>query len=455
MESLKNRLEFSFIQPLLNEQMAKIESLWVGYSGGVDSHVLLHLIALHRQMLRGHSLKAVYVDHGLNPASEQWQRHCQTICQDLAVAFFSLRVDARPGSGESPEAAARRARYNAFERLLKNNDALLLAHHQDDQAETLLLQLLRGAGPRGLAAMPTIAPLGRGLLLRPLLEVERVKILNYAHHHGLQWVEDSSNADCGLDRNYLRHEILPRLKRRWPAASRTLARSARLCAEAETLLDSLADDDLDRATSEQPYRLDIQALRTLNNTRQRNALRRWFQSLDLPTPSAIQLQHVLEDAIATSRDRIPCIHWPGCEVRRYQDHLYAMAPLPPHDPGQIFALKPGMPPLSIAGSGRLYLHPVQGAGVRLDELINRSVTVRFRRGGERFRPQGHRHSQRLKTLFQSASVPPWERDRRPLLYVDNTLVAVAGLGIDADFVAGPEEMGWILAWQKQPPSDNV
>jgi tRNA(Ile)-lysidine synthase len=455
MESLKNRLEFAFIQPFLTAQMAKIESLWVGYSGGVDSHVLLHLIALHRQALGKHSLKAVYVDHGLNPASDQWRKHCQTICQDLAVAFFSLHVDARPRPGESPEAAARRARYNAFEGVLKNNDALLLAHHQDDQAETLLLQLLRGAGPRGLAAMPTVASLGRGLLLRPLLEAERVKILDYAHHHGLQWVEDSSNSDCGLDRNYLRHEILPRLKRRWPAATRTLARSARLCAEAETLLDSLADDDLDRATMGHPYRLDIQALRTLNNARQRNALRRWFQRLDLPTPSAIQLQHVLEDAIAAPHDRIPCIHWPGCEVRRYQDSLYAMAPLPPHDPGQIFVLKPGITHLSVVGSGQLYLHPVQGAGVRLDELIGRSVTVRFRRGGERFRPQGHRHSQRLKTLFQSAGVPPWERDRRPLLYVDNKLVAVAGLGIDADFVAGPEEMGWILAWQKQPPSDNV
>jgi len=431
-----------------------IQRLIVAYSGGVDSHVLLHLLATQRDALDGRLLAAIHVDHGLHPDSRQWAMHCQQVCRELDVSFSKLRVDARPLTGESPEAVARRARYQALEELLDARDALLTAHHRDDQAETLLLQLLRGSGPHGLAAMPMGAPLGRGWLLRPLLDADRTEILAYARDHDLAWVEDSSNADQNLDRNYLRHAILPHLKARWPEATRSLARSARWCAETAELLDARADEDLVMATAGRPDCLNIPMLRTLDEARQRNALRRWFRHLQLPSPTAPHLRHILHDAIAVARDRRPLIHWPGGEVRRYREHLFAMAPLPPHDPTQAFALAIATA-LSIPHLGRLRLHPAQGAGVLATALAGRSLTVRFRRGGERFRPVGRRHGQELKKLLQEAGVPPWERDRLPLLYVDERLAVVAGLWVAADLAAGPDAAGLVLEWQKPSASDNV
>lgn len=201
--------------------------LIVGYSGGLDSHVLLHGLAMHRPYWLTQKLEAIYVDHGLQTASAVWGEHCAEVCRDLNMPFRVLKIDARPVPGESPEAAARRARYAALAAELGFDSALLTAHHRDDQAETLLLQLLRGAGPYGLAAMPAVSRLGQGRLLRPFLEVDRAELLAYAGKHGLRWIEDASNTDTGFDRNYLRHRVLPLLRERWPAVNRTLSRSAR------------------------------------------------------------------------------------------------------------------------------------------------------------------------------------------------------------------------------------
>lgn len=436
-------LSFSSIQTLLTTHSA-IQGLIIAYSGGVDSHVLLHLLATHRHALAGRTLAAVYVDHGLQPASTQWGHHCEQTCRSMGMNFKMMRVNAWPQPGESPEAAARRARYQALENLLGAQDALLTAHQRDDQAETLLLQLLRGAGIHGLAAMPVVAPLGRGWLLRPLLDSERTEILAYARFHGLQWIEDASNVNRELDRNYLRHAIWPLLKARWPAATATLSRSARWCAEAAALLDELADADLAQAATANPACLDILVLRALDEKRQRNALRYWFRRLQLPAPTASQLHHILQDAITAPRDRQPLIHWPGGEVRRYRDRLFAMVPLPSHDPGRVFPLTPETTELPVPGIGRLRLRRVRGKGVRLAALAGASLTVRFRRGGERLRPAGRSHSQELKKLLQEAGVPPWKRDRLPLLYVNEVLAAVTGLGIGAEFMAQAEEDGLVL-----------
>jgi len=425
-----------------------IQGLILGYSGGVDSHVLLHLLVSQRRAWEGRMLMAVYVDHGLQPASARWGQHCAEVCRALAVDFELLRVDARPQPGESPEASARRARYQALATLVGEREALLTAHQRDDQAETLLLQLLRGAGPHGLAAMPLVAHLERGLLWRPLLNVERADILAYAEYHGLQWIEDASNLSRELDRNYLRHDILPLLKARWPAVNATLARSARLCAEAAALLDDLADLDLVQAATERPDCLVIPGLRALDEKRQRNALRRWFRQLHLPPPNAVHLEHIMRDASAASRDRQPLIHWPGCEVRRYRDWLYAMAPLPPHDPNRIFPLSPELTELSIPDVGQLRLSRVQGQGVRLGALVGNALTVRFRQGGERFRPVGRSHSQELKKLLQEAGIPPWERDRLPLLYVNKSLAAVVGLGVSAEWAARAREEGVVFEFRR-------
>jgi tRNA(Ile)-lysidine synthase len=205
--------------------------------------------------------------------------------------------------------------------------------------------------------------------------------------------------------------------------------------------------DLIRLATERPDCLAIPALQALGEKRQRNALRRWFRKLHLPCPNAHHLESILKEVIAAPRDRQPLIYWPGCEVRRYRERLYAMAPLPPHDSSRVFPLSPELTELSISGSGRLQLKRVQGQGIRLATLIGRSLTVRFRQGGERFQPFGRSHSQELKKLLQEAGIPPWERDRLPLLYVDEVLAAVAKLGVSAEWAASAGEEGAALEFQ--------
>jgi len=431
--------------------------LIAGYSGGLDSHVLLHGLATRRHLWTGRSLEAIYIDHGLQAASAGWGEHCAHICHDLNVPYRVLQVDARSASGESPEAAARRARYAAFAAELSPDSVLLTAHHCDDQAETLLLQLLRGAGPHGLAAMPAAAQLGQGWLLRPFLDIDRAELLAYACAHNLHWIEDTSNTDINFDRNYLRHQILPRLRERWPVANRTLARSARLCAETAAWLDAEAAADLARATADRPDCLMISALHEFDKVHQRNLLRYWLRQSGLPLPNARQLQHILSDALAAAVDRNPCIRWPGAEIRRYRDGLYAMQPLKPHNASQRFiwqAGNQGWPPLDVPGVGHLELRKTEGKGLRSEALTGGSLIVGFRQGGERFRPAGRAHRQELKKLLQEAGIPPWERERLPLIYLPSTsaisgklgengpLLAVVGLGTAADAAVGPGEAGW-------------
>ncbi|MDS4028479.1 MAG: tRNA lysidine(34) synthetase TilS [Candidatus Contendobacter sp.] len=427
--------------------------LVIGYSGGLDSQVLLHGLATHRGRWPERTLAAIYVDHGLQTASAAWGEHCGEVCHALDIPFRALRVDARPEPGESPEAAARRARYAALAAELELDTALLTAHHRDDQAETLLLQLLRGAGPHGLAAMPLAARLGRGWLLRPLLAVDRADLLAYAQAHQLRWIEDASNTDPGFDRNYLRHRVLPLLRERWPAANRALARSARWCAEAAAWFDLEATVDLARIGTDRPDGLHLPALRELGAIRQRNLLRYWLRQLGLPIPDHRQLEHVLRDGLTARHDRQPRIHWPGGEIRRYRDTLYAMSPLAPHDAHRHFVWRAGAngyPPLELPGIGELALRETSGAGLRATVLAGGELIVRFRQGGERFRPAGRRHGQELKKLWQEAGVPPWERDRLPLLYrtiqeegkTGAELVAVVGLGVAAETGAAPGELGW-------------
>jgi tRNA(Ile)-lysidine synthase len=449
--------EFPGIEAAISQLNARpgIRSLSVGYSGGVDSHVLLHRLA--NQGHHDRTLMALYVDHGLQAAATAWGEHCAQVCRALNVPFRVLQINARPTPGESPEAAARCARYAALAAELGPDSALLTAHHRDDQAETLLLQLLRGAGPHGLAAMPAMSRLGQGWLLRPLLNVDRAELLAYAHAHDLQWIEDASNQDTGFDRNYLRHQVLPLLRERWPATNRTLARSARLCAETAAWLDEEAAADLAGVATDRPDCLAIPALQALSELRQRNVLRYWLRQLNLPIPEARQLQHILHDVLTAATDRNPCVRWPGAEVRRYRDVLYAMSPLRPHEARQRFiwrADEEGWPTLDLPGIGQLRMQETMGTGLRPEVLAGGVLIVQFRQGGERFRPIGRAHSQELKKLLQQAGIPPWERERLPLVYLppsptlpregggSSQLLAVVGLGIAADFAAEPGETGW-------------
>jgi len=420
----------------------------VAYSGGADSHALLHALAALRGQLPERALSAVHVDHGLHPNSPNWLRHCEAVCAALGVPFHGVRVDARPVAGQSPEAAARAARYRAMAGLMQTGDCLVTAHHQDDQAETVLLQLLRGAGPRGLAAMAACTPFPPGALCRPLLGVSRDQLRAYATAQGLHWIEDQSNLDIGFARNYLRHEVMPRLRARWPAAAATLARGAAHSAEAAGLLDDLAELDLARVRGPVAGTLSVSALHGMATARAGNVVRYWLREQGLSVPGSRHLGQILAQLGDAAPDRCLCIAWPGAEVRRYRDLVYAMAPLAPPADGRVVAWDMQAPLALGDGKGTLSAREATAAGLNAAQCRAQPVTVRFRHGGERCRPAGRGHTHTVKKLFQECGVPPWERDRVPLIYVGEQLAQVVGFWVCEPFQAQPGEPGICVEWQK-------
>lgn len=415
-------------------------SYWIAFSGGLDSQVLLHALATQRDRLPA-PLGALHVNHNLQPDAPAWAEHCRAVCAALGVEYHVLSVQAEPKSGESPEAAARTARYCALSSAVPPGGVLLTAHHQDDQAETLLLQLLRGAGPKGLAAMPACTFSEGVCLLRPLLDVARDELHAYARQHGLRWVDDPSNARTDYDRNYLRHHILPRLRERWPAAGATLARAARHQAEAAALLEELAELDLGGQAS-----LSVSTLLSLNLPRRANLLRHWLYAQGAALPSATVLERIDRDVLHAAPDAEPLVRWGEARLRRYRDHLYLDDVHEEGDPSRCLDWQTDAP-LALPG-GQLSAVAAQGEGVALRHLSGAPLQVRFRQGGESLQPAGRCEHHTLKHLFQEAGVPPWERARVPLIYRDDVLLAVAGYWVCDGFQAGADEPGMLFLWSR-------
>jgi tRNA(Ile)-lysidine synthase len=425
----------------------KVKRFIVAYSGGLDSHVLLHLISALRADLDQRSVMAVHVNHGLSENAPQWEAHCQARCAKLGVPLSQFEIDARAEVGESPEATAREGRYAIFASIMEEGDCLLTAHHEDDQAETLLLQLLRGAGPRGLAAMPPSARFADGWHARPLLGYSRDELLDYAQQHNLSWIDDESNSDTRFDRNFLRHEIMPKLKTRFPGMAATLSRSASLCAEAAELLANTAAEDLTQLQLSEEA-LSITGLQALGEIRARNLLHQWCRERNLPAPSAAQLQCVWDEVVGAAEDSEPMVNWPGGEARRYRDALFIRSPLEAHDAGMCIPWD-GQHPLSLAGLGTLHVEKVSGQGIKPAVFSSGNLELRFRQGGEQLRPAGRQGHHALKKLFQEAAIPPWRRERIPLLYADEQLLAVVGLWVADEVAAATDEEGVNLVWVAQ------
>ena len=416
-----------------------VTRFWLAYSGGCDSHALLHAAAQLRRRGLIQSVHGVHVNHGLQAASDGWAGHCAAVCAELEIPCTILRVNARAEPGESPEAAARHARYRAFAELMETGDCLLTAHHQDDQAETLLLQLLRGGGPHGLAAMPEATAFAAGLHARPLLAFSRADLQRYAEQHALRWIEDPSNADTGFDRNYLRNAVMPVLRERWPAAARVLARGAAHQAEAAQLSDALAAEDM-RRCREEDGTLRISSLLALAEARQRNVLRYWLKDSGFKAPDTVRLAHLQHEVLHAAPDRAPEVHWEGVTVRRYRDALYAAPPQAAVD-GTMSLSWDIAEPLPLPDGATLSAIPDRGAGVKAALCSGQTVTVRYRQGGEECRPAPRAATRPLKKLLQEAGVPPWERERIPLIYVGGHLAAVAGYWVCAPYRASGEEAG--------------
>ncbi|MCY1352462.1 tRNA(Ile)-lysidine synthase [compost metagenome] len=406
----------------------------VAFSGGLDSTVLLHLLARLARCEALPPLSAIHVHHGLQAAADAWPAHCQEVCGELGIPLRVLRVTV--DSGPSLERAARDARYAAFIGQMAAGDVLFSAQHRDDQAETLLFRLLRGAGVRGLAGMPASRPLGPGTLVRPLLQSSRAELEAYGRAEGFGWVEDPSNADTVLARNFLRRDILPALQSRWPRAAESMARSAAHLAEADVLLGELAEADLQgaRRCEEFPWlplpSLDMQAVGALSPARQRNALRHWLAPLT-PLPDSDHWAG-WEDLRDAAVDAKPVWRLANGELHRSDGRLWWLAgdwlaaPVSSRawtDPGQ---------PLELPGNGRLELLGTPPVG-RLE--------VRYRQGGEVLEVPGRGHRD-LKRLFNEARLPTFVRGRLPLLLLDGRLAALANLpGLD-----GSRQGGWRLRW---------
>lgn len=417
----------------------------VAFSGGLDSQVLLHALCTLRDQLDA-GIAAVHVHHGLQADADSWELHCQQTCDELSVEYTSLHIDGRPAHGESPEAAARGARYQALAEWLPAQHTLLTAQHQDDQAETLLLQLLRGSGVSGLAAMPVSTRLGAGVHLRPLLDVTRADIHRYATLSDLSWIDDPSNQNTAFDRNYLRHEVLPVLRDRWPAVSSSLSRSAAHCAEADGLIGQLAENDMQGVMDQQACTLSIGGLGILPGDRQRNVLRAWLKRRTGSTPATAVLARIVNDVLHSRADAGPRVCWGRYEVRRYRDAMYCLQQSANRPATEVLDWSL-VEPLALPGAGgMLTATPVSGTGLRRTDASADGVRVTWRKGGERCLPAGRGHHHSLKKLFQEQGVPPWVRDRIPLIYIKDQLAMVPGLWVCEPFQAGPAEPGMLIDW---------
>lgn len=409
----------------------------VALSGGLDSSVLLHaLAALPDYRVRG--LRALHVHHGLHADADAWQAHCEASCAALGVALEVRRVEIARDSGLGLEGAARAARHAAFAACLRAGEWLALAHHRDDQAETFLLRALRGSGPEGLAAMRAQRAFAAGQLWRPLLAVPRAALRDYAQRHALRWIEDPANGDLHHDRNFLRHQVLPLLRQRWPHADAAFAASAALSGQASALLGIREEAWLAEHAAQGPLALD--ALRREPPAQRARLLRRWVAQHDAPPLPARGIA-ALEDTVLPASDGA-CFAWHGVEIRRWRGYLHLL-PTPAPWPANWAAQWDGRAPLPLPDGGQLAL---EGA-----EAFAQPLTVRARQGGERLRLPGRAHSSALKHLLQAGAMPPWRRFALPLLWEGDTLHAAGDTLLSAAFAAWLQAHDARLAWQPPAP----
>ncbi|MDD5058200.1 MAG: tRNA lysidine(34) synthetase TilS [Sideroxydans sp.] len=458
-------------------------SILIGLSGGMDSVVLLHL--LHQLAPRYQwQLSALHVHHGISPNADAWAEFCAGLCARLNIPLHIEHVNIAPLRDEHGiEAAARKLRHAAFEQ--QACDFVALAHHADDQAETVLLQLLRGAGIKGAAAMPEFTPnkslaassnVGAALAangirqqagsyrvlasvqshatVRPLLDIRRAKLFEYAQQHALQWVEDESNTDDHYPRNFLRQNLLPLLEKKFPSYRETLTRAAQNFAEASELLDELAQQDAQlfpspaggggaRGEGLASY-LELSCLRALSLPRAKNLLRYFLHSQSAPMPQTVQLDQMLHQLLDAREDATLCVTFGGWQVRRYQDKVYTFPAPGEFDPHLVLAWSGEAELAWPALNTRLVFTQTQGQGISLKKLQQAPVTLRLRNGGETLRPHPKAAKRSLKNLLQQHDIPPWQRERLPLLYCGDELVSVVGVAIAAEFQAIASEAGIVV-----------
>ncbi|HAU1685185.1 TPA: tRNA lysidine(34) synthetase TilS [Legionella pneumophila] len=425
-------------RPLLSSEwvtrLKKFKKLLVGFSGGLDSTVLLHVLAsspsLYNQLL------AVHINHGISGNSLSWQKHCEQFCLDLGIPFIAKGIEFDRSA--NIEEAARNARYDFFSSLLEGNDCLVLGHHLDDQAETVLLQLFRGAGVDGLAAMQECGNLGAGQLARPFLTWPRGELEHYARIHELKWIEDESNQDTKYSRNYLRHRVIPLLVEKWPGVVGNISRAAIHCQQAKVNLEVLAIKDCPDLLNATDHLL-IEPLKGLEFERITNVLKFWLKKNRIQLPSSKTFHRIIHEIIFAKLDAMPTVSWGQIQIRRFKQHLY----LRKADKGNLPKIIEWkhFPASLMYPDANIDLSAVKAKkGLKIPKDVQ--IEIRFRKGGEEF--YWHGQTKHLKKLFQEWQVPPWVRDRVPLIYINGQLACVVGYAVsDLFFTDNPQE-AWVV-----------
>lgn len=441
----KSNSLLDYLEESLLTHVKPNDHLIIALSGGIDSVVLLDALVRYSEPMK-FTLSAVHVNHGISENAADWSEFCSHLCRakNIPISVTQLKVMRAPG--QSLEAAARDARYQIFDHLTA--DCVVLAQHKDDQAETLFLQLLRGAGVKGLAAMPVIrkqASENAPKILRPLLQVSRRQIEGYATQNQLSWIEDESNENTRFNRNFLRHEIFPQLEKRYPSYKTTFSRTSRHLAEASGLLDELAM--LDTKDCSEAEKLLVGRLSQLSVPRARNLLRFTFSQYGITLPSTAKLENILHQLSSSSSDTKIQIPLDNLEIRCYKGVINIIPKkVASHD--KLLYTWQGEKQLALNGlNGSIYFEQTKDTGINLQKLTQHPVTIRLRLGGEHFRPHNKRPRRSLKNMLQEAAIPPWERGTLPLLFSGDQLVWVSGIGIDCEFQVRPGELGLNPTWQ--------
>ncbi|MDO4698054.1 MAG: tRNA lysidine(34) synthetase TilS [Pasteurellaceae bacterium] len=418
------------ITPFLN-QCPQQKHFLIGLSGGVDSVVLLHLFKQLQAEQHLH-LRAVHIHHGLSPSADHWAAFCQSLCEQWQIPLIVRRVKVEGSQGL--EANARTARYQAIRDILQPNEWFATAHHLDDQVETFFLALKRGAGLKGLSAMQGVRSFEKSAIFRPLLGVSKAEILAYAEQHQLPWIVDESNADSRFDRNFLRNEILPPLNQRWSQFNQMVARTSQLCAEQETLIEELLTDELNARFELSNQSLKITDFAHFSKLKQQQLVRLWLEKCQQPMPSQAQLQQILQ-LIEAERDKNPQVQLGEKMIRRYQERIYLTekSPLAPLfqrkiEIGEVIELPDNLGTISRTQNSLQFcknsdfLPPLQLP----ETLRNQPLTIKFGVSGK-VKLFGKFHREEMKKIWQQNGVPVWERQRTPLVFWGDQLVAVLTL----------------------------
>jgi tRNA(Ile)-lysidine synthase len=434
--SLLDVVENAFIS--LSTSHKKMKSMTVALSGGIDSVVLLHLI--HQlQKTQNFTLKASHVHHGLSKNADKWVTFCEKLCRKLSIPLDVNYVKLPQKKSLGIEGEARRLRY---EKLLQSkSDMVVLAHHEDDQAETFLLQLIRGAGVKGLSSMAHFDDTRR--LWRPLLNTSRIDIESYAKKHKLKWIEDESNQNIDFDRNFIRSKVLPIIKNRFNHIIKVISRSSSHLAEAQHLLDDLAQIDLKSYLKSVNYKhkLNVKTLDKLSSARAKNALRFWLEMNEQLMPSRDLLDELLRQVLTAKKDAELKIELSKeFEIRRYQDEIY-IVPKNLQTNKNYEIIWAGESEIILPNGQKLMFKKVKGRGIQLKFLKGKNLIIRNRQGGEFFKPDSKRPTKKIKQLLQESDLPPWVRENLPLIFIGDDLAFVPNFGIDMKFQTKPKELG--------------